>query len=356
MQYDQPSTADDVNQALNANQGLNDATRQQIQDILGTSNGGDTPVNVGTFDGTNVVGPEGVDPDLLIVTPSAPSTPGAPVQIDIPADVMSSASAYIFQTDESIEVTFNTVERVIASGNGDDLITVNGDKNTTLDGSSGNDTLVTSGGKDSVTGGVGNDSISTGAGNDTIVGGEGHDTIDGGTGVDIVQMTSGGTTGDYSYAVQNGKLLVIANDESTSALVQNVEIVSFGEYENVVVSGEEDTATALRMYEGLLGRSADLTGAQAWINGMNDTLTVQQATNGFLESAEFQALGIDTNEEFVDTLYSQALYREADAAGREAWLDGLANGLSWVDVAIGIVGSEEADGITQSSFLISGQV
>src|SRR5690606_37173824 len=145
--------------------------------------------------------------------------------------------------------------------------------------------LVTSGGNDSVTGGQGNDSISTGAGNDTIVSGEGNDTIDGGTELDIVRID--GDSANYSFAVQNGQLVVVANDASSTTSVSNVEIVSFSEYENVVVSGDADTATALRIYEGVLGRLSDLAGAQAWIDGMNIGLTVQQAAQGFLGSEEF---------------------------------------------------------------------
>lgn len=353
MNYDTPSSADDVKNALEANEGLNAGTRQQIEQILGVAGGGDSTINVGLFDGSSTSAP-GRDVDLLIVTPPAPQNPGGVVEIDIPDDILGSASAYIFQTNYDIAVTFNTVERVIASGNGNDQITVNGDKNTTLDGGNGNDTLVTSGGNDSVTGGQGNDSISTGAGNDTIVSGVGNDTIDGGTGLDIVRID--GDSANYSFAVQNGQLVVVANDESASVTAKNVEIVSFGEYDNVVVSGDQDTATALRMYEGVLGRSADLTGAQAWIDGVQNGLSVQQVVQGFFDSAEYLSKGINTNELFVDMLYEQALYRVADAEGRAAWINGLQDGMAYVDVAIGIVGSAEANDVSISSFLITGQV
>lgn len=356
MQYDEPSSASDVKDAIEANEGLTEETRNLIEERLGITEGGDTPVNVGTFDGETLTSPGGATPDLIIFTPPPPSDPSGVVTANITSGPAQQVPVWIMQTDYNLDITFNTVERIIASGNGNDKITVNGDKNTTLDGGHGNDTLVTSGGNDSVTGGVGNDSISTGAGNDTIVSGVGHDTVDGGTGLDIVRMSTDGTLADYSYVVQDGKLVVVANDESASLVAQNVEIVSFGEYENIIISNNQDTATALRLYEGVLGRSADLTGAQAWLNGMNDTLTVQQAVQGFLTSAEYLAKGINTTEDFVDLLYQQALYREADAAGRAAWLDGLQNGLSYVDVVIGIVGSEEANGITQTSFLITGQV
>lgn len=358
MQYDTPVTPDQVNQSLADDPNISDATRTQIEQILGTApGGGSTQVNVGLFDGTTLQTPPDQPVELLVIAPPPPPEPGQFVNITIPQEVLSSAQAYVFQTSENIQVVFNTVERVIASGSGNDRVTVNGDKNTTLDGAAGNDTLVTSGGNDSVTGGGGNDSISTGAGNDTIVSGEGADTVDGGTGLDVITMSTGGAVGDYTYAVSNGQLVVTSKaDSNVSVTAKNAEIVSFGEYENVVVGGTQEVATTLRMYEGLLDRSADLTGAKAWINGVNNGLAVEQATQGFLDSAEFQARGITTNEAFVDSLYMLALNREAEAQGRAGWLDGLENGLSWVDVAIGIVGSQEANEVSDSTFLIPGQV
>lgn len=358
MQYDTPVTPEEVNNSLANDPNISTETRQQIEQILGTTpDGGATQVNVGTFDGTNLQAPPDQPVDLLIIAPPPPPVPGQIVQIQIPTEVMQQANAYVFQTTENIQVVFNSVERVIASGSGNDNITVNGDKNTTLDGAVGSDTLVTSGGNDSVTGGAGNDSISTGAGNDTIVAAHGADTVDGGAGLDIITMVSGGGVYDYTYEIVDGQLVVNSLvDPNNSVVAKNTEIVSFGEYDNVVVGSDQEIVTALRMYEGLLGRTADLTGAQAWIQRMEDGMTAKEVTQGFLDSAEYQSKGINTNEYFVDVLYMYALDRAPDAVGRAKWLNDLNTGSSKADVAMGIVGSDEANLASDFTYLIPGQV
>jgi len=217
LQYDTPTTPEEVINAMASNPSISEETRQQIENILGISSGIAAPVNVGTFDGSTLTGPAGPI-DMLIITPPAPSVPGAMVDIQIPEAVLQQAQAYVFQTSENINVVFNTVERVIVSGSGNDKMTVNGDKNTTLDGSGGNDTLVTSGGNDSVSGGDGNDSISAATGNDTIVSGLGSDTIDGGAGRDTVKFA-----GNKSDSTSNWSM---ANCTSTARPIRQLHLTS----------------------------------------------------------------------------------------------------------------------------------
>lgn len=357
MQYDTPSTPNEVTEALESTQGANPETIQQMQQILGIVPGGTTTqVNVATFDGTTPL-PAGAPPvDLLIVTPPAPSTPGGTVQIVIPTEVLQSASAYVFETDENIQVTFNTVERVILSGNGNDVMTVNGDRNTTLDGAGGNDTLVTSGGNDSVTGGDGNDSISTGAGNDTIVSGLGDDTIDGGAGRDAV--TIAGNKADYTVALVDGQLRVTNNANTTvESKLTNVEFVGFNNGESVAVAGNETEATILRLYQGVLGRDADKAGADYWIDELNtDGTSLSGFARSFLDSTELNEQGPLTNEQFIDALYSNALGRTAEDAGKAYWLNDLNNGQDRADVTISIVGSAEAADYVDGVIIITGQI
>src|SRR5690606_21486115 len=99
-----------------------------------------------------------------------------PLNLEFGADFLNT-QAYILDTDQDVNATWNTVERVIVSGNGNDDLTVNGDQATTIDGADGDDTITTSGGDDSVSGGAGNDSITSGAGDDTVDGGEGYDVL-----------------------------------------------------------------------------------------------------------------------------------------------------------------------------------
>ena len=333
LQYDAPSSRADFKAALAADVTLSPATQQAIADILGDSE----TVSVASFNGTSLSGPANVQ----AVVANIAGNVGEKVTVTLPADAMASASAWVFNSNADLTVAFNTVERVIASGNGSDTITVAGDKHTVLDGGNGNDTLQTSGGDDSVTGGAGDDSISTGAGNDTIVSGKGNDTIDGGTGFDVVKIA--GAVSDYEFSVVKDHVVAAAKDGSVTVTVANAEIFSFDGGKNVMVTANETDASAMRIYQGLFDRSADVEGAKYWLNDMhNGTGTLKQVAESFLNSAEFQSRGEQTNDQFIEMLYNNALHRPSDAAGKEYWVSELNASQDHAAVLIEIVGSAEA--------------
>lgn len=346
LQYDTPSSRADFTAALAANVTLSAATQQVIAGILGSSE----TVSVASFDGTSLTGPANVQAVVANIAGEA----GEKVTLNLPADAMASASAWIFNTDADLTVAFNTVERVIASGNGNDTITVAGDKDTVLDGANGNDTLETSGGNDSVTGGAGDDSISTGAGNDTIVSGEGNDTIDAGTGFDIVKID--GASSSFDFNVVNGSLVATAKDGSASVTASNAEVFSFGETDNVMITGSETDAQALRLYEAFFARSADIDGAKYWLNDLAEGQMATDIARSFLASEEFQSKGNLSDAEYIDILYQNALGRESDTAGKAYWLNDLASGMDRADVAISIVGSVEAAEVIDNVVIITGLV
>lgn len=355
MQYDAPLTPGQVDNLLNQNTNISTETRAAIDQLLNIAPGGNaTEVNVGSFDGNALVAPAGGDPiDLLVITPTAPAIPGERLNIQIPAEILATAKAYVFDTNEDITAIFNTVERVIVSGGGDDLITVNGDRNTTLEGAAGNDTLVTSGGNDSITGGEGNDSISSGAGNDTIVSGIGNDTIDAGEGRDVVAF--GSNKADYTVNLVDGTL-VIQGAAGTST-VSNAEFISFNNGGSIAVASSAEEATVLRLYQGVLGRDADKEGADYWVNVHDtDATSLVGIANAFLLSTELNANGGLSNEQFIEALYQNALGRSADAEGNAYWLNDLANGQERANIAINIVGSEEAAVTVENVILITGQI
>lgn len=346
LQYDTPSSRADFTAALAANVTLSAATQQAIAGILGSSE----TVSVASFDGTSLTGPANVQAVVANIAGEA----GDKVTLDLPADAMASASAWIFNTDADLTVAFNTVERVIASGNGNDTITVAGDKDTVLDGGNGNDTLQTSGGNDSVTGGAGDDSISTGAGNDTIVSGEGNDTIDAGTGFDVVQIA--GDSSDFTFKVVGDNLVATAKDGSASVTAKNVEVFSFGETDNVMVVSSETDAQALRLYEAFFARSADIEGAQYWLSDLDQGQMPTHIAKSFLASEEFQSKGNISDAEYIDILYQNALNRASDTEGKAYWLNDIAQGMDRADVAISIVGSVEAADVIDNVVIINGLV
>jgi len=150
LNYNEPDTAASVSAALDANPSITPQTNAAINEVLGLSDPSKSVV-VGSWTGTGpVVQPTGTQTQMVVV--DIDQAAGTTVDLFIPPLNLASTSVWIFDTDANINVTFNTVERVIVMGNGDDDVNVLGDRNTTIDGSAGNDVLTLTGGDDSITG------------------------------------------------------------------------------------------------------------------------------------------------------------------------------------------------------------
>jgi len=244
----------------------------------------------------------------------------------------------------------------VVTGNGDDTVTVSDNVSTYLDGGDGNNTLTTSAGNDTVVVNDGDNVISTGAGNDTIILGTGNNTVDGGSGFDVVRVT--GTLEDNRVFVEHNHTLVLQNGtigNEVSAL--NIQLVET-ENGNIAIASSQTEATALRFYEAVLGRTADAEGAQYWTEQLaSNGGQLSNIAQGFVNSTEFQSIGIDSSADYINALYQGALGRSAEAAGLEYWTQQLNEGVSQADVAVGIVGSYEAEGYAGSHVVIvQGQV
>lgn len=355
MQYDQPISVGSFIDAIRDDAGISADMLAAINAILGTT-APQRDVAVGTFtpgeDGGVYTGPQDSAADVVLVDLSS-ALAGTRVSVEIPSEILGSASVYNFNTDADVTVEFNTVERVIVMGNGNDLVTVGGDKNTTLDGGDGNDTLITSGGDDLVIGGNGNDSISTGGGNDTIISGIGNDTIDGGEGFDMI--AAAGNLEQWDIEVVDGAIVLTNGANSITA--ENVEFIQLADAAISVVATEEE-ATALRLYQALLGRSADREGSEYWVGDVNkEGGSTHQVAASFLASEEFQDRGELTDEAYVQALYENALGREADEGGLAYWVNDLeAGGYNRAEVAIAIVASAEAADVIVTVQILDGLV
>lgn len=184
LQYDSPLSSTELSSNLQSNTNISSATLDAIESILNLGSTSNIVVAGGTVTPQNgtatVANTANADAVLLNIDAQA----GEKVQVVIPTEVLASSNLYVFDTNADLSVEFNTVERVIVSGNGNDVLKVGGDKDTVLDGAAGNDTLISSGGNDSISGGEGNDTIVSGNGNDTIDGGAGNDWLVGGNGTD----------------------------------------------------------------------------------------------------------------------------------------------------------------------------
>lgn len=359
--YDIPASPEQVQEMLQDmlenNPGLPNVP--DLIDIIGVPPSGGINVASGTVaeDGTLTTTNGSSTPDVLFV--DVPGESGQQQSIVVPNDIQGNTRVYTFSSDADLTMDLNTIERAVILGNGNDFVTVAGDHNTVLSGGNGNDTLITSGGNDWVSGDRGNDSISTGAGNDTIVTGLGRDTINAGEGFDVVQF-NGDVENFRFFDIGHGDLLVHNKPSpANSAVISDAEFLQFNDNESIVVVGNPDEASAMRLYDALFDRDADAGGAQYWLDQLDTgTASLTDVVNSFLSSTEFQDTnGSPDNAAFVDLLYQNALNRpegDTDTAGREFWVSALDSGATQAEVVIGIVGSDEAANAIDNVHIIPG--
>ncbi|EJN18773.1 hypothetical protein PMI35_05961 [Pseudomonas sp. GM78] len=342
MQYDNPFLASDVKDALTQNASISSTTANAISQILNLDNA--ETVAIGSWDGKgSVVAPTGSTTQAIFA--GIAGAAGTDVTVDLTTAGLSDTKAFVFASDANLALDFtaasvDTTDRVIVSGNGNDHITV-GNGNTTVDTGTGNDTVILGNGNNVVIANSGDNQISTGTGRDTIYTGTGNDTVDAGAGYDVAHVA--GSRADFIASVSGGSLNLNGGDHAINT--SSVEFISFDNNESIVVASTDEEAAALRLYNGLLGRDADANGAEAWSNAASGTALTDIA-QGFLNSSEFQN---NMNSEFIQSVYSTLLGRDADAGGEAAWLNLLANGTSRADVIAGLSNSDEGKAASASA-------
>ncbi|WP_409487772.1 DUF4214 domain-containing protein [Pseudomonas promysalinigenes] len=425
MQYDSPQSSSDLQDTLTAESAnLSENTIAAISSLLNL----DTveTVNIAGIEGNVVQLPTSGQADVVIG--EVEGAKGDQVVVDLAAAEAAGVSAYVLQSDANLVVdlqgqaaagdvqTFaaaiapaavdtSAIELVVATGNGDDVITVKGDQNTLIDAGDGNDTIVTGNGNNTVIAGLGNNNVTTGSGDDTIIlSGSNHaDIVNAGAGYDVVQLD--GSRDDYTFTVGNNFNVNLTGNQT--AAITDAEFLTFvngDTTETVALAHSDEEAAALRLYQGILGRDADLAGAKNFVEAVNAGVSLTDIANTFLNSSEFagannatdinelynallgrnaeeggtqvwqevlaaggsladvaaaiavsaEAQELDaSNATFVNDLYSNVLGRDAEEAGLNAWVEALFNGASRADVAKAIVGSAEATDKSNSDFVDS---
>ncbi|NBC47681.1 MAG: DUF4214 domain-containing protein [Gammaproteobacteria bacterium] len=365
IQYDAPTLKGDFEEGVLGNPSIQPETVRAINDRLDISSetaAEEIDVAQGTFNSETgavefTAPPQAEDVDALIVDFGS-SPPPAGTAITFP-EGFTEVPVVIFDSDVGVEVTFNTIDRVVQMGNGDDDVTVDGDQDTTLQGSDGNDTLTTSGGDDTVVGGRGADSISAGSGNDNIRAGSGNDTIISSSGADTVDGGSGFDNVEVGFAY-NPENVVIEGDvifsdgAANSVQLDNVQFVTFSNDHTLTIMDEADQASAMRLYQTILGRAADQPGAEFYLDealSVPDPALVIAA--GMLGSEEYltEHAGLD-NQAFVELMYQQGLQREADQAGLEYYVNQLDEGATRNQIAAEINASEESVEVNSDTVIL----
>lgn len=109
-----------------------------------------------------------------------------------------------------------------------------------------------------------------------------------------------------------------------------------------------------RLYTVALSRPSDPEGKQMWIDAVYyQDKTGADIAKGFLNSDEFKAKKL-SNSDFLDILYRTFFDREADAAGKAAWLEAMDKGASRDKVMEGFINSVEFANVCLKYGIVSG--
>ena len=188
----------------------------------------------------------------------------------------------------------------------------------------------------------------------------GNDTVDGGGGWDLLRYDQSGATGAVWVDLAAGIARGSWEGSGFAQSISNIESVrgtrEFGDLLAGSDAGEtfkgrggggaifgdgfeaayapDEAATVYRLYQATLGRAPDLGGHAGWTERLfAGESTLQQVTNGFVASQEFQnTYGTLDNAGFVNLLYQNVLGRDADAGGLAGWTEQLDGGMSGAQV------------------------
>lgn len=210
-----------------------------------------------------------------------------------------------------------------------------------LEGGGGNDTLTGGEGSDTLLGGEGNDSLLGGIGDDELVGGAGSNTVDGGAGVDMAVLS--GKWSDYTFARTATNIGFKNTTTGSTETLSNVERVHFDDmYRAYDIDGT--AGQVFRLYQATFNRQADLAGQGFWMDHIESgRFDIRQVAQLFMQSDEFKSTygSAPSNVDFLTSLYHNALHREPDQAGLQAWLHAIDLGVSRAEILYGFSESAE---------------
>ncbi len=214
------------------------------------------------------------------------------------------------------------------------------------------DQLYAGDGDDTVGSAGGDDSIFGEAGNDTVFGGEGNDQLHGGSGTDIVTYTL--NMSDYTITRDEGKTYValVSNPTEIDTLI-NAETIQFAD-SNYTVENSVSLTQIATVYTMILDRQAEVGGFQHWAHHSSTTdISLGSMAINFMQSQEYKINNsTDWNtlstEDKVEELYVAFFDRASEAGGKQNWLNYIASGATFEQVAEEFVHSVELSGLYQN--------
>jgi len=154
----------------------------------------------------------------------------------------------------------------------------------------------------------------------------------------LLDLITGGSNAAQDHAV------IYRWENITDARVGETRIA---EYQNSQSLHEIENFVE-RLYNTILGREADPTGRNNWVDRLHTgVLSGADVSSGFIFSPEFLNRNT-TNAEFVTVLYSAFFDSTPDARGFARWTGDLEGGLSRAEVLSGFTGSPQFNALAAS--------
>ncbi len=181
-----------------------------------------------------------------------------------------------------------------------------------------------SSGPDSLTGRPEGETILAGGGNDTIAASGVHDTVDGGAGSDTLTFTA--FAHDYRWALNGGAGTVSGGPEAGVDTLTSIENLQF--FDGVLTFDTGSTAAQIvRLYDSFLGRAPDAAGFDSYLNYIAAGHSFQDIANNAASSSEFRnATANLTDDQYIAYVYEHSLHRGPDAYGLQQYEQALHDG------------------------------
>jgi Ca2+-binding RTX toxin-like protein len=333
-------TPDVIAQIMSLSTGAGDST-VSIQQATPDANG-----NVTVPAGTEVVFvtiPDGVDPATITPPPGAKvvifqGSGGVTVVFnDNAANAEAMADSAI--SDKAAAVT---PDRIVVASEGKDSITIGDSKNSLISVGDG-------------------DTVVAGGGNDTIVAGTGHSTISGGTGHAIVQLS--GNAADYVVVVGSGDFAghaLVANKATNNTFVDitKIQYVDLDGSQALVFAKDSLEASVATMFHTVFGRDAVDGELQTSFSNAHNGMSLTKIAESLLLSPEYTAKPVQSDLDFVKTLYLNTFGREGDEGGIDHWMLDLNAGQARADVVANFdrISGANLDGTLHTEPTIMGSV
>lgn len=202
----------------------------------------------------------------------------------------------------------------------------------TLEGNAGNDIIF---GSDS------NDVIMGGDGNDFLKGEKGNDLLSGGNGVDFA-IYSGRLSGYTIKSTGSNAYTVSSNLYGTDS-IGSVERLIFDD-KSVAIDISGTAGQAYRIYQAAFDRTPDSAGLGYWIAQMDNGISLESVSAGFISSNEFKSIygASPTAYQFITKLYNNVLHRAPEQSGYDWWVNTVSTGaMSWSQALVGFSESQE---------------